>query len=452
LKSVIAKLPAHLLVSTLLILSLFSCKKDPYEIGIDLLPPSDTLNVNSTDTCTVTAYSTKQDSIRTDEMTTLLLGGIMDPVFGATTAGFYSQIRLSAEGVNFGENPILDSVVLVLFYSSCYGDTNTLQNVKVYEISEPIEIDSIYYSTHTAAVYPTLLADQDFLPRPHDSVKVHGVKLGPHLRVNLNKYTNYFGNKILEAPTSVLADNAKFIDYLRGLYVEAAPVNYNGALTQFTIEGGVSKVIVYFHDGTDPENDSLSYLLPINEYCARFNNISHNGYLDACQDLKRQILNKDTAQGAQKLFLQGLGGVKIKLRFPFMKNFGKDDVIAVNDALLLLSNIDIDTTLSPPLQLSMIRQDSAGNIGFLVDENEGSSYFGGTYNATTKTYFFRLTRHVQRLIDHYYNTNFDLYLLVNDPRQNVLFPNRITLNGTNPSIPGGLESRLKLKLNYTRLR
>jgi len=452
LKSVIAKLPAHLLVSILLIFSLFSCKKNPYEIGIDLLPPSDTLNVNSTDTCTVTAYSMNQDSIRTDEMTTILLGSIMDPVFGKTTASFYSQVLLSAEGVDFGNNPVLDSVVLLLFYSSCYGDTSTLQNIKVYEISEALRLDTSYYSNRRAEVFPTLLADKNFLPRPSDSVRIGGKKLAPHLRINLNKFTNYLGNKILEAPASVLENNENFIDYLKGLYLEASPVSNKGALVQFNVAGGESKLVVYYHDGTDPTKDSLNYPLPINESCARFNNIDHDGYLDANQDLKRQILNKDTAQGAQKLFLQGLGGVKIKLRFPFMKNFGKDDVVAVNDALLMLTNVEIDTVLSPPPQLTMIRQDSAGNIGFLIDEGEGSGYFGGTYNATTKTYYFRLTQHIQRVIQNFYKTNFDLYLLVNDPRKNVVNPRRIILNGTSPSIPGGLESRFRLKLNYTRLR
>ena len=71
----------------LLILALFSCKKDPYEIGIDLLPPSDTLNVLTTDTCTVEVFSVRQDSARSDEASSIKLGAMMDPVFGSTTSG-----------------------------------------------------------------------------------------------------------------------------------------------------------------------------------------------------------------------------------------------------------------------------------------------------------------------------------------------------------------------------
>ena len=447
----LTKLPASLLIGILLILALFSCKKDPYELGIDLLPPSDTLNVRTTDTCTVEAFSVRQDSTRSDKTGSLIMGSMMDPVFGSTTSSFYTQVRLESEGVDFGQHPVLDSIVLMLFYNGYYGDTLTRQNVKVYEISQDFVYDSAHFSNQQIGIYPTLLADQDFVPNITDSVKVYKTKMAPHLRINLNKLTNYLGNKILYAPSGVLASNSSFIKFMKGLYVNSTPVSSQGALLNFSITSGASKLVVFFHNGDDPNNDSLSYNMLLNESCARFEHVEHNNYLDASQDLKRQILNHDSAQGARQLFLQGMGGVKVKVKFPFMKNFGHGKIIAINDGILELKNQETDTIYSPPPSLSLVRQDSIGRIGYLIDENEGSAYFGGTYNETTRSYFFRLTRHMQKVLADAYSTHFDLYILVNNPVKNVITPNRIVLNGTNPLLPGYLSNRLKLKVTYTVL-
>ena len=117
---------------------LTSCKKDPYTLGLSLLPPTDTLTVKTSDTATIIAYSVIQDSIRSDKTTTNMLGSLYDPVFGLTTASFCTQFLLSSEGTDFGINPVLDSVVLMLKYNSLYGDSNALQRVRVYELDEDI--------------------------------------------------------------------------------------------------------------------------------------------------------------------------------------------------------------------------------------------------------------------------------------------------------------------------
>ncbi len=450
-KPYLSKLPASLLISFLLILAMFSCKKDPYEIGFSLLPPSDTLNVKTTDTCTVEAFSMRQDSVRTDKSSTLIMGSMMDPIFGLTTAGFYAQLRLSSEGADFGKNPVLDSLVLVLFYNGYYGDTLTRQNVKVYEISQDFSYDSLFFSNQSLTTYPTVLADQDFFPRIKDSVKVYKTKLAPHLRINLTRQTNYLGQKILNAPADVLTTNSAFMKFIKGLYVTAKPVSGKGALLNFTVSNGVSKMVVYFHDGNDPQNDSLHYDMVFNEISARFIHVDHNGYLDASPDLKQQILNRDSAQGANKLFLQGMGGVKIKFKFPFIKALGKGKVIAINDAILQLQNMENDTIYTPPPSLTMIRQDSIGRIGYLIDNNEGSGYFGGTYNTSSRTYFFRLTQHFQKVLQNKYANSFDLYLMVNTPITNITTPNRIMLNGTTSLTPGNNSNRFQLKMTYTIL-
>jgi hypothetical protein len=451
LNSILTKLPATLLAGVLLLLALFSCKKDPYEIGIALLPPTDTLNVRSTDTCTVEAFSMVQDSMRTDKSTSLIMGSMLDPVFGKITSSVYAQPRLQTEGVDFGTHPVLDSLVLMMFYNGYYGDTLTRQNLKVYEIFEDFVYDSVFFSNNSLGTYPTLLANKDYIPNITDSVSVGGEKVAAHLRVNLSNLTQYLGNKILQTPASTLASNSTFIKFMKGLYLQSTPVSGKGAIMNYSIANGISKLVVYYHNGDDPADDSLHYDLPINESSARFEHVDHSGYLDASQDLKQQIINHDSAQGSKQLFLQGMAGVKIKLKFPYMKNFGMGKVVAINEALLELKNMETDTTYAPPPSLVMIRQDSVGRIGYLVDENEGSGYFGGTYSKSARSYQFRITQHMQKVIQDAYTNHFDLYIVVNNPIKSILTPNRIVINGSNPLNPADNANRLRLKVTYTVL-
>jgi hypothetical protein len=238
---------------------------------------------------------------------------------------------------------------------------------------------------------------------------------------------------------------------MKGLYVTASPVNSKGAMLNFAVNSGISKMVVYFHNGDDPADDSLHFDMNFNEISGRFVHVDHHGYLDASPDLKQQILNRDSTLGVNKLFLQGMGGVKVKLKFPYLKNQGKGKVIAINDAVLLLKNMEMDTILSAPPVLTMVRQDSIGRIGYLVDENEGSGYFGGTYNTTTGAYFFRMTQHFQKVIQNYYSTTFDLYLMVNTPVTSLITPNRIMMYGTKSQVPGENNNRFQLKITYTVL-
>jgi hypothetical protein len=442
-------IPSFPLLLFILLIQLASCKKDPYTIGYSLLPPTDTLAILTNDTCTLIAYSELQDSIRSDRTKTSILGSFIDPVFGKTTASFCTQVRLSSEGVDFGTDPVLDSVVLMLRYSSVYGDSTALQNVTVYEVDEDLAIDTAYYSTRKVKHYSTPLADMTFKPNLTDSIKVGDVKLLPHLRINLSKMTNYFGNKILYAPSTTLKTNTSFLKFIKGLYIETSPVSYGGSLISFNMSSDITKLVVYFHnyDSTGTLKDSLNYDFLINTSSARYNYFDHNQYLDATPEFREQVISKDTALGKNKLYVQGLGGVRIKVRLPYLNNFSKK--MALNSAKLILKNFETDTTLAPPPQLTLMQVDSAGKVHQVVDQSEGSAYFGGTYSASTHSYQFRLTRHIQQVILGKIKNN-DLYLMVNNPSSNTLLPQRMIGIGTNPDNPTENGGRFQLQLIYTK--
>lgn len=381
-----------------------------------------------------------------------MLGAIEDPVFGKTIASFSSQIRMSTENVSFGIDPILDSVVLMLRYSNIYGETNSIQNVKVYELDELLSYDSAYYSNHNVKHYPVLLADRSFVPDLKDSVKIYTSKVAPHLRINLSKLTSYFGNKLLYAPENILLSNTNFIKFVKGLYLESSPVSANGGLVSFDMNNSLTKMVVYFknHDSTGKIVDSLTYDFVISSSCARFNTFNHDHYADASPEFKAQVLNHDTTQGKNLLFLQGLSGVRIKFKLPNIKNYIKSNKIAVNNAFLILKNFETDTTLAPPPTITLVKVDSSGKMGYVIDDSEGSAYFGGTYMSGSRTYQFRITRYIQQILSGA-SKNYDLYLMVNDPASNVLVPNRMIGIGTSPGNATPKSSRYQLQLVFTKL-
>jgi hypothetical protein len=429
-------------------LVLNSCKKDPYSLGLDLLPPSDTLSVKTIDTATVIAYSVIQDSVRSDETTNSMAGSLMDPVFGITTASFCTQVRLSADAPDFGTNPVMDSLILMLKYNGIYGDSTSTQNFRVYELSEDINIDSAYYSNREPAHYGVPIADYTFTPDLKDSVKVGTSKLAAHLRINLGKVSRYFGNKLLYAPAGMVANNTSFIQFMKGLYIEASARSGNGGILIFNMNTALTKMTLYFHNSTD---DSLQFDFWINANSARFNRLDHDGYKSADPLLRTQVLNHDTTLGRNTLYIQGLGGIRTRVRIPFLSDFRKLGNIAVNNAILVFKNVETDTTLAPPSQLHMFIVDSLGRLGIIIDSDEGDAYFDGYYHKTERTYKFRITRQVQNVILGKLK-NYDFYIMANNPVNNELIPNRVQVIGTNPLLPASPGDRIQLQVTYTKLQ
>jgi hypothetical protein len=417
---------------------LLSCNKEPDLIGLDLVPDSEKLGASLMDTTTIVAYSVFEDSVLTSGMTYGVIGSIYDPVFGKTTASLYTQIRMTSDAPTFGSNPVVDSVVLVMPYYGLFGDSTALQTFRVYELSGSMDVDSKYYSNNPGIAYDagSLLAEQTFLPRVNDSIIVDTVtKIIPQLRLRFN---SLFASRILNATASDLEDNDKFIEYFKGIVIKADPENTTGkgSLVSFNLTSTTSRLKMYYHNASDTTVYDFGMAAS-----ARFNRYEHYGYAEASSDFKLQ-LNGDTTLGKQKLFIQAFGGVKVKLRFPYLKKWAADQKIAINDAQLIMSNADLTSNFDAPTQLALrgIISDSTQSI--LVDENEGISYFDGLYN-DSDGYRFRISRYVQQLLIPATEDK-GLYLFV--PGASY-FGNRLILNGT-----ASASGRIKLAITYTKLR
>jgi hypothetical protein len=272
------------------------------------------------------------------------------------------------------------------------------------------------------------------------------------LRINLTNKTNYLGNKIINAPASILASNKEFVKFFRGLSIQSMPVDSKGALLEFTTNSSISKLVLYFRNETTGQGDSLRYNFVMNSSSAHYNTFDHNGYADASPEFQQQVVGKDTTLGREKLYVQPGGGTRIKILMPYLKTFGSQGKVAINNAQLVMTSLDNDTTFGPIPELGLVLLDSAGKVGKVQDAADGASYFGGNYIEEEKAYKFRLTQHIQNLIDKDTVENPYLYIYAADPANRVLTTKRAILNGTNPLSSGSSPTRLQLEVTYTRLQ
>ena len=387
-----------LAVSIILSCIFVSCNKKPEQIGDNLQPGDSYIDVYYTDTSFVYGYSIIEDSIRTDNPASVLLGSIQDPVFGRTTAGFYTQVRLSTNGHDFGDNPQLDSLVLQLVYSGYYGDTTTLQRVHVYEVEEKLYNDTAYYSTNRVAVGTTDYANYAFEPLPKTPfVSPDGDTVSARVRIPLN-VSPELGNKFLSASATDLESSENLKEYFKGIYVVAENALTGGSVLSFNHTTVESQLSIYYHNAL---SDSLRYDFYIASTEAGFNTFEHD-YTTASDPFKNQVLQGDTTLGNQALYLQAMGGVKTILRFPNFTHigdkYGANKHVVINEAKLILTQSAQQEDFAPTERFALVGLNSDGTSYILPDQYEGTNFFGGHYDKNTKTAQFRITEYIQSLV------------------------------------------------------
>lgn len=426
----------------LISLLLIACNKKPDQIGLNLQPASVELSVIFDNGTGLLSHAFREDSVRTDgnAIKTAMLGSMLDPVFGKTTAEIFSQFRLSENGHSFGTDAILDSLILSLAYSGFYGDSLSSQSIRIYELEQEMDPDSSYFSNQSVSDLGVELASVTFVPAPGDSVIIDGKKAPPQLRISLS---DVFAQTLLDADESVYADNESFLEFMKGLHIASEPVQADGSIMLFDMFASYSKMTIFYHSA-DLE-DTLSFDFLSNDNCARFTAFDHYDYQDASAEFQAQVLNGDTALGADHFYLQGMGGVKAQIRLPDIQEFFNDGPVAINEAKLIFHIYDDGVELAAPPELALAIIDEEGDYLPLPDATEGSSYYGGYLNDAKDQYYFRISRHVQQVLTGV-SPNYPLALLVSGASFRA---NRLILHGPDSTI--NAELRMKLNIIYTKV-
>jgi hypothetical protein len=427
-----------------LVLAFASCKKSPETIGNNLISDNNYIGVYHTDTTKIICHS-YFDSIATSHATSALLGATKDPVFGQTEAGFYTQFRPSVAGQSFGNNPVMDSLVLQLCISGYYGDTTLMQTVHAYVLTDSLMVDSTYYRYSSVATENIDHANSHhFCPHPRTKVHIIGTDTvtQPVIRVPLSQE---LGNYLMTLDTTAYSRPDLFKQHFKGLYLTCEPVSMNGAISYINLTNNTYSLLqLYYHDAATPDKP-MRYNFYVTSSDAYFNHFDHD-YSQGSPEFVSQLIDEQEALGQSSIYLQTMGGVRAWVKFPNL-NHWTDSLegchLVVNEAKLILpaSSMMTDSVFKAPTNFILLGFKADSTTYLLPDYYEGSGYFGGTYSASNQAVTFRITEYLQSIIMEE-KDNIGLCLGINGAAYNA---SRLVING-----PDSNEiEKMRLEVTYS---
>lgn len=437
-------LPLTAFVVATLALAFASCKKSPDTIGNNLISNDDYFEIYKTDTVEVVCHS-YLDSVSTGNVINVLLGSMNDPVFGGSEAGFYTQFRPSVAGQSFGNNPVLDSLVLQLSVTNYYGDTTVFQTVHAFELSDTLSVLSTYYNTSEVSTFGVDHANgYQFQPRPNTKMHIYGTDTVRQAVIRI-PLSNELGNYLMSLDTTSYSRPDLFKEHFKGLRLYCDPVSYSGAICTIDPTNNTYTLLqLYYHAAATPEKP-MRYDFYTTSSDAYFNSIAHD-YSIGSQDFVSQLLDGHTELGKQQIYLQSMGGVKAKILFPNLTHWAdtlEDSHIVINEAKLVFpaSKLATDSIYKAPTNFFLLGFNADSTTFLLPDYFEGTNYFGGTYNSNSQSVTFRISEYVQEVIMGK-RENCGLNLGINGAAYNA---QRLVINGPESDVGG----KLRLEVIYS---
>ena len=327
----------------ILIVLFSSCEDDFTTLGSDFV---NSLNVPEPYVVeNLASYSDKITSVQSNSLNNYLLGNFEDPVFGSSEISILTQLQLQRTNPDFGENPILDSVVLTLPLFSTLTETDTYRidsvfgegsfKISVFKSNQFLrdldpgengnfETPQVYYSdqlsefqdnientplTTSERIKPLDLNKTQILFDQLDSISIDTLRVSPRIRVKLDSL--FFQQNILENQNSdVFASQNSFKNFLRGLFIKTEQIENGGALVNFNLNNEEANITLYyksqrFSPTVDPENQ--------NELIETFNKFNLNlrgntiNFYENSNTIN--LTTQDTINGEQNLFIKGGQGI-----------------------------------------------------------------------------------------------------------------------------------------------
>ncbi|MDA9356604.1 DUF4270 domain-containing protein [Flavobacteriaceae bacterium] len=349
------------LLSVFFIVVFFSCDKDFASIDSDVISSENAINfTTSSIEYPLIASNLRVNPIKSNNLPSFMLGYNNDPIYGESKASFLGQVIPTEFSPSFGDNVVLDSVVLTIpYYSrsvetseegdityeidSIYGNTATKLYVyksnfylRDFNPSGDFSDSQNYYSNgalsnseyiNQAEVEAELLYESgilgdgtdDFIPSSEridltllDSLGESYVSssIAPAIRLKLNNPNdNFWENLIFENEgNSVLINPNTFKEFFRGLYIKAEGINSDGSMMLLNFASSNTKLTIHYTSETSSDNDTDTggtVTDPIesqNEYVLNFTdnliNIYDNNFLV-------DVSSPNTIEGDERIYLKG---------------------------------------------------------------------------------------------------------------------------------------------------
>ena len=291
----------HINIFIILLIAVFSCEKDFASFDSEVINSDNAINFSTNSLeYNLTTKSEMVNPVQTNNLPSFLLGSYNHPQFGRSNSSFVGQMVPSEYNHDFGDNVVLDSVVLTIPYFSRGIDTSEEGDI-TYEIdsvygNEPIKISvyrnnfffrtfdpfsnfdtsQSYYSNGSLSVEEIIDVSQlegellfeidDFTPSANQinltQIDTSGntyvsQRLAPALRFKLNNpndnfwETNFFENE----GNQVLTNEPNFKEFFRGLFIKIES-NSEGSIMLLNFASSNTKLTIHYTSDNTNVGDS----------------------------------------------------------------------------------------------------------------------------------------------------------------------------------------------------
>ena len=291
----------HINIFIILLIAVFSCEKDFASFDSEVINSDNAINFSTNSLeYNLTTKSEMVNPVQTNNLPSFLLGSYNHPQFGRSNSSFVGQMVPSEYNHDFGDNVVLDSVVLTIPYYSRGIDTSEEGDI-TYEIDsvygdEPIKISvyrnnfffrtfdpfsnfdtsQSYYSNGSLSVEEIIDVTQlegellfeidDFTPSANQinltQIDTSGntyvsQRLAPALRFKLNNpndnfwETNFFENE----GNQVLTNEPNFKEFFRGLFIKIES-NSEGSIMLLNFASSNTKLTIHYTSDNTNVGDS----------------------------------------------------------------------------------------------------------------------------------------------------------------------------------------------------
>ncbi len=358
------------LVSIFVVGAFFACEDEVNLTGSGIVNEVSFETSLASDFSVVSYTRSFPEGVQTNGVPEGVLGVYNDAIYGKTTASFLSQVTLSRFDPEFGNNTVVDSVVLTLPYFSTLEDSDSegnntysldsvfantgavklsvfrsdfflndldpdsgFEDVAIYlsdDISNPngsineslaenelLQVmldDTGMQDSEELAKLETFIPDNNEIilmgpdPEDPDGDLIETERLAPSLRVKLD--TDYWQNVIInEEGNSTLLNSNSFNDYFRGLYFRVEDINGEGHFTLFDLENATVRIFYSFEgddDSGEPGDVTNDGVGDITLNLAGVSLINYENDFNA--EIEEAYQTVDEIQGEENLYLKGGDG------------------------------------------------------------------------------------------------------------------------------------------------
>lgn len=343
------------------LLLLTSCEKDFASFDSEVINSENAINFSTNSIeYSLKNLSEKVNPVQTNSLPSFLLGSYNHPQYGNSISSFIGQVVPNEYNHDFGDNVVLDSVVLTMpYYSrgvetseegdityeidSVYGDSpikiSVFRNnffLRTFDPYGNFDSSQSYFSNASLSVEEAIDSNQmegellfeieDFTPSAKQinltEIDTSGIsfvsqRLAPALRFKLdNPNDNFWESNFFENENEpVLTNEPNFKDFFRGLYIKVENVSQDGTMMLLNLASSNSKLTIHYtSDNTSIGDNDTGSVDEIetnqHEYVMNFSGNLFNVFED---ENLINVSSMDQTNGNENIYLDGGEGVITKL-------------------------------------------------------------------------------------------------------------------------------------------